>query len=271
MRGSSRAAAAAVEEVFAGLLAGGVDRAGLGEDLFAASAVIDANPSLRRALADPSRESADKKALAERLFGGKVSAEAASLLGAVAGGRWAQEGDLADTIESLAVQSFLAKAEGEGRIDAVEDELFRFERIVAGDSELRDTLSMRNTDAKGKSNLVAILLAGKAQPETVRLAQQAVTTPRGRRLDRIMEHFLALAATRREELTALVTVVAPLTEQQQARLRTALERIYGKTVKLQSIIDAGVVGGIRVQVGDEVVDGTVIRRLDEARRHITGK
>jgi len=169
------------------------------------------------------------------------------------------------------VQSFLAKAEGEGRIDAVEDELFRFERIVAGDSELRDTLSMRNTDAKGKSNLVAILLAGKAQPETVRLAQQAVTTPRGRRLDRIMEHFLALAATRREELTALVTVVAPLTEQQQARLRTALERIYGKTVKLQSIIDAGVVGGIRVQVGDEVVDGTVIRRLDEARRHITGK
>jgi len=270
MRGSSRASAAAVQEAFSGVRDGPVDRAAVGEDLFSASAVIDANPSLRRALADPSREPEAKKALAERLFGGKVSAEAVSLLGAVVSARWAQEGDLADTVESLAVQSFLAKAEGEGRIDAVEDELFRFERIVAGDTGLRDTLSSRNTDAKGKSNIVAILLAGKAQPETVRLAQQAVSTPRGRRLDRIMEHFLKLAGTRREELTALVTVAAPLSDQQQARLRSALERLYGKPVKLQIVTDTDVVGGIRVQIGDEVVDGTVVRRLDEARRHITG-
>lgn len=85
-----------------------------------------------------------------------------------------------------------------------------------------------------------------------------------------MERFLALAAERRDELTALVTVAAPLTDQQAARLRSALERIYGKAVTLQVVLEPDVIGGIRVQVGDEVVDATVVRRLDEARRHISG-
>jgi F-type H+-transporting ATPase subunit delta len=270
MRGSSRAATITVQEAFDAVLAGAPDRTALGEELFAVSAVIDANPSLRRALAAPSRDAAAKRVLAQRLFGGRVSAEAAELVGATAAVRWAEEGDFADTVEALAVQALLAEAERQGRIDAVEDELFRFERIVAGDAGLRDTLSSRNTDASGKSALVGRLLEGKARPETIRLAQQAVTNPRGRRLDRVLAEYLRLAARRREEITALVTVATPLTEQQQARLRSSLEGIYGKAVILQSVLDPTVVGGIRVQVGDEVVDGTVLRRLDEARRHITG-
>ena len=72
----------------------------------------------------------------------------------MAGQRWSAERDLADTLESLAVQTLLASAEREGRIDRVEDELFRFERIVAGDPGLRDTLSSRNVDAEGKVGLV---------------------------------------------------------------------------------------------------------------------
>ena len=156
------------------------------------------------------------------------------------------------------------------RIDRVEDELFRFERIVAGSPGLRDTLSSRNTDAGGKVALVHGLLEGKAAPETIRLTEQAVRAPRGRRLDRVMESYLRLAARRRDELTALVTVAAPLTEQQQARLRGSLEAHYGKAVTLQVVLDPSVMGGVRIQVEDEVVDGTVLRRLDEARRHVTG-
>jgi F-type H+-transporting ATPase subunit delta len=270
MRGSSRGAAAAVQEAFDAVLAGVADRAALGEELFSVSAVIESSPSLRRALADPSRDGAAKRVLAQRVFGARVSPESTELVSATAAGRWAEEGDFSDTVESLGVQALLAQAEREGRIDAVEDELFRFERIVAGDADLRDTLSIRNTDGHAKSALVGTLLGGKAHPETIRLAQQAVTNPRGRRLDRVLAVFLRLAATRREELTALVTVARPLSEQQRARLRTALEGIYGKPVALQTVLDDTVVGGIRVQVGDEVVDGTVLRRLDEARRHITG-
>ncbi len=67
-----------------------------------------------------------------------------------------------------------------------------------------------------------------------------------------------------------MTVAAPLTDQQHSRLRSALEAHYGKSVTLQVVLDPSVMGGIRVQVEDEVVDGTVLRRIEEARRHVTG-
>jgi F-type H+-transporting ATPase subunit delta len=270
MRGSSRGAAKAVEEALDSALNSGADRARLAEDLFAVTGVVDGNASLRRALADPSGEPEAKKGLAERLFGGRTGAEASALVAVAAAQRWADERDFSDTLESTGVASLLAKAEAEGRIDAVEDELFRFERIVAGDAALRDTLSSRNTDAEGKAGIVRTLLEGKAQPEAIRLAEQAVRAPRGRRLDRVLEGYFTLAARRRDELTALVTVATPLTEQQTARLRSQLESMYGKPVTLQTVLDSEVLGGIRVQVGDEVMDGTISRRIDEARRHLSG-
>ncbi|HYN68426.1 MAG TPA: F0F1 ATP synthase subunit delta [Ornithinibacter sp.] len=270
MRGSSRGAAKSVQAAFDAALADDPAWEVVGEELFAVTGVVDGSASLRRALADPSREGADKQALVRSLFGGKIGETTTALVADVVGQRWAAERDLGDTLESLAVQALLALAERERRIDRVEDELFRFERIVAGDPGLRDALSSRNTDASGKATLVHGLLEGKTAPETVRLAEQAVRAPRGRRLDRVMEEYLALAARRRDELTARVTVAAPLTEQQHTRLSSALEVHYGKPVTLQVVQDPAVMGGIRIQVGDEVVDGTVLRRLDEARRHVTG-
>ncbi|PRY62905.1 F-type H+-transporting ATPase subunit delta [Knoellia remsis] len=269
MRGSSRGARRAAEEAL-GRALDGVDRAELAEQLFAIGRTIDSDVSLRRALADPSRDGEAKRALADRLFGGKVSEAASTLTGEVVAQRWSEEGDLGDTLEALAVSALLASAEKAGRIDDVEDELFRFERVVAADAELRDILSSRNTDATGKAGVVRKLLEGKASPETVRLAEQAVLVPRGRRLDRVLEEYLRLATTRRDELTALVTSAVPLDARQEHRLANALRDIYGKKVSIRSVIDEGVIGGIRVQVGDEVVDGTVQRRLDTVRQDLSG-
>jgi F-type H+-transporting ATPase subunit delta len=114
------------------------------------------------------------------------------------------------------------------------------------------------------------LLQGKVSAETARLARQSVLVPRGRRFDRTMRDYLALAARRREQLTAVVTSAVDLDEGQRQRLANALQRIYGKTIQLQMVVDPKVVGGVRVQIGDEVVDGTVLRKLEGARRHIAG-
>ena len=182
-------------------------------------------PCAGRPVARGSRPSAT---WSSRLFGGKVSPATVGLLSELVAQRWAAERDLTDTIERLAVETVLASAEAGGRADQVEDELFRFERIVAGNPDLRDALTNRNGTPQDKAELVGSLLQGKVSAETVRLARQAVLAPRGRRIDRSLEHFLSLAAKRREQLTAVVTSAVPLDELQRHRLAGALQRIYGR-------------------------------------------
>lgn len=270
MRGSSRGAVTASLRAFQDALRSGTDWNGLAEELFAVTAVADGNATLRRALADPSREAAAKRDLVGRLFGTKVSPAVVALLSEMVAQRWATERDLTDTMERFAVETVLASAEAGNRADQVEDELFRFERVVAGNPELRDALTGRGGTPQDKADLVGRLLQGKASAETVRLARQSVLAPRGRRIDRTLEHYLGLAAKRREQLTAVVTAAIDLDEQQRQRLSRALQGIYGRPVLLQVVVDPKVVGGIRVQIGDEVVDGTVLRKLEGARRHLAG-
>jgi F-type H+-transporting ATPase subunit delta len=266
MQGSSRAAAAASRDAFTGALAAGADRSRLAEELHAVVGVIDGNATLRRALADPSREGSDKAALAERLFAGKVSAEALVVLKGVIGQRWSSERDLSDTIEAYAVEAVVAEAESADRVGRLEDELFRFERIVAADAGLRAALTDRTAPAESRSALVTSLLEGKAAPETLTLARQAVVAPRGRRFDRTIERYLDTVASRREQQTATVTSAVPLGDDDRARLAAALSAIYGGTVHVNTVVDPRVMGGVKVEIGDEVIDGSVIRKLDAARR-----
>ena len=266
MQGSSRAAAAASRDAFTGALAAGADRSRLAEELLAVVAVIDGNATLRRAIGDPSREGADKAAFAERLFGGKVSADTVAVVKGVVSQRWSAERDLSDTLEAYAVEAVVAEAETADRADRLEDELFRFERIVASDSALRGALTDLTAPAASRGSLVDSLLEGKVAPETLFLARQAVTSPRGRRFDRTIEKYLEIAATRREQQTAIVTSAVPINDADRDRLADGLSRIYGGKVHVNTVVDPRVLGGVKVEIGNEIIDGTVIRKLDGARR-----
>jgi F-type H+-transporting ATPase subunit delta len=266
MQGSSRAAFAAGHDAFATALGSGADGSALAEDLFGVTTTLDSSVSLRRALVDPSRDATAKRALVQALFGTRISAAATGLLGDLVSQRWADDPDLGDALESLAVEAVVATAEGAGQLDALEDDLFRFGRVVAADSGLRDALSAHGGDENVKAALVEALLKGKASAQTIRLVRQAAIFPRGRRFGRVLESYLAVAARRREQLTATVTAAVALDEAQRQRLAQALSRIYHRAVQITVVLDPAVVGGIRVQVGDEVVDGTILRRLQEAER-----
>jgi F-type H+-transporting ATPase subunit delta len=256
----------ASREAFIGVLAAGADRARLAEELFAVVGVIDGSATLRRAVADPSREGSDKSRLAERLFAGKVSAETLAVLRAGFAQRWSAERDLTDALESCAVEAVIASAETSGRADRVEDELFRFERIVAADAPLRTALADSQASTERRGDLVSSLLRDKVSPETLVLARQAVVAPRGRRFDRVLEKYLETASSRREQQTAVVTSAVPLTDDDRARLAAGLAALYGGTVHVNTVVDPRVMGGVKVEIGDELIDGTVIRKLDAARR-----
>jgi F-type H+-transporting ATPase subunit delta len=178
--------------------------------------------------------------------------------------------DLVDAVESLAADVVLAGADVAGRLDAVEDELFRFSRTISGDQGLRDAFSARTAGADRKGELVTRLLGGRVAPETVRLAVQAAAHPRGLRTEQVLEGYVEMAARRRRQVVAQVVAALPLDAEQRRRLGAALQRQYGRPVRLNVDVDPAVVGGLRVQVGGEVVDGTVSARLDEARRRLAG-
>lgn len=268
MQGASRSALAESREVFSQALDQDTDRGRLGEELLQVAGVVSGNAVLRRSLADPSREPKPKADLVTRLFAGRVSDEALHVASTVASRRWAGEGDLTATLESLGVEAILAQAEGAGRLSQVEDELFRFGRIVDGTGELRAALTDRRAPSAAKVKVVRSLLSERSAPETVRLAELAATH-RSTRFDHALEGYLAIAARRQEQLTATVTTAVPLSEQQLERLTTALGTLYGRAIRANAVIDPDVVGGIRVDIGDEVIDGTILRRLDEARRRMT--
>jgi F-type H+-transporting ATPase subunit delta len=271
VQGASRRSIAAGQERLEALLAlPGTDVARVGEDLLGVTDVLAGSAGLRRALTDPSRDGAAKAGLVNQLLGSRIGSSTADFVAGLARERWSRPADLVDAVESFGVSAVLAGAEAGARLDAVEDELFRFGRTVAGDNSLRDAFSARTAGADRKAELVRRLLAGKAAPETVRLAVQAATSPRGLRTEAVLAGYVEAAARRRRQLVAEVTAAVPLDQSRRDRLAAALQRLYGRDVRLNVDVDPSVVGGLRVQVGGELIDGTVIGRLDEARRRLAG-
>lgn len=268
MRGISRASIAEVEEQLAPLTTGAQEALALGDELFAVAGLLATQPALRRSLADASRSAGARSGLARSVLSGRVSANAESLVAAVAGARWASPGDLTDAVEQLAAESVAAAAEATNHLDDLEDELFRFGRIVASEPRLRMALTNPFVAAEAKRQLLTGLLSGKVTPEALRLISQAAAGPLGRSLDVSLEEYARIAARRRERLVAEVHVAVRLTAEQRGRLAAALASAYGHQVHLNVVLDPKVAGGITVRVGDELIDASVATRLAEARRRL---
>jgi F-type H+-transporting ATPase subunit delta len=268
MRGISRTSLAELEERLEPLADTSAAAANLGNELFAVAGVLASQPALRRALSDPSRSPQARADLATSVFGGKVSEASAGVIGAVGAARWSAPGDVTTAVERLAVQALVAAADHESRLDDLEDELFRFSRVVASQPELRIALTNPFVPAGAKRQLLDQLLAGKATPEAMRLIAEAAANPLGRSLDVSLADYAGIAARRRERLVAEVHVVAPLTDEQRGRLAAALAATYGHQVHLNIVIDPRVAGGMTIRIGDELVDGSVATRLAEARRKL---
>ena len=241
------------------------------DELFAVVSLLAGNGSLRRAMSDPAMSADLKQRLVDNLFSAKVSAPTLALVRLAARSRWSEPRDVVDALEAVAVDAAMTRAERDGQLDEVEDELFRFERIIDGEADLRAALTNRNLPADRKRDLVHRLLDGKAASVTVSLVVRAVLYPRGRTIERVLDEFSSFAAQRRSRLIARVTSAVALTEDQQERLSSALAREFGHEVRLQMVVDPSIVGGITVRVGDELLDASVLRQLGAARRHLTGR
>ncbi|MDT0270002.1 F0F1 ATP synthase subunit delta [Streptomyces sp. DSM 44915] len=274
MTGASREAQDAARERLDALVdSTGVDVSVLAGELAAVTALLDREVALRRVLTDPAQSGEAKAELVGRLLTSQVGGETVDLVSGMVRSRWSASRDLVDAVEELAEAADLIVAERDGSLDSVEDELFRFRRIVATSTELRSALTVKNRDERAvaaQTALVRQLLGGRASEITVRLVVRLVENPRGRSLDSGLDALAVLAAARRNRSIAVVTSAVPLSDAQRDRLGVALSRLYGRQVQLNLDVDPTVLGGISVRIGDDVIHGTIGDRLEEVTRRMAG-
>lgn len=267
MRGASRASYAELRERLSAEARGVVTAQRVGDELFAVVRLLDDEHGLRRALADPSKPAAEKRAVAARLLHGKISAPTERLVTEAVAATWASPGELSDAIEQLAIEALTIVAQNENTLDDLEDDLFRFGRLVSAQPGLRSAL-IGSTSSDAKASLLSGLLSDKVSPVSLSLITQVLTHPRGRSPQAVLDLCASIAARRREQLVAVVRVAAELTAAQRQRLASALTSAYGQGIHLNVVHDPAVIGGMSVQIGDELVDGTAASRLAEVRRKL---
>ncbi len=271
--------------------------AGVLGDLSAVDELLIASEPLRVALTDPSIVASSRAAVLEELLAGKIAIQALRVLTyAVA---WERAAELPATVEQLVEIADFARqsAEDGGRevaeppagrsgalerlrgysdwelesvtdpaeIDEIEDELFRLARIVEGSSELRHALADLEVPVERRVALLSELVSTKVQDATARLACYLVRAGRPRDIAGTFNYLAELAARERGRRVAHVRAALELSEDERNRLAAALGRIVRRPVELRVTIDSSVIGGIEVEVGDTVIDGTLRHRLEQLR------
>ena len=271
LRAASRAALAALTNEF-GDVAGRLRSPGLttlADELGSVVALLIAEPNLTKHLAEPTEDPDAKARLVDRLFSGKVDEHTAQLLRTAASQRWSTEADLVDGVEHAARLALLKRAEVEDEVDEVEDQLFRFGRVLDAQPRLSALLSDHTTPAEGRVALLDKVIDGSTVTGTAAaLLSQTISQLRGERADEAVVELAELAVARRGEVVAQVSAAADLSDAQRTRLVEVLTRIYGHPVSVQLHVDPELLGGLSVTVGDEVIDGSIASRLAAAQTQL---
>lgn len=243
----------------------------LAGELFALVDVLDHNGTLRRAVTDSSRDAAARQGIVNSVFDGKISSQAMAVLTNAVAQRWSEDSDLADALERAAVLAVIASAQSRGGVDALDEvlnELLTFVRTVDSNAQAQEALSDHQASKEAKKKLAVALGGPATTAEGVLLLERIGSNPRGLHAARAADEFAEIIVKRQNRYIARVTSAINLSQAQLERLGRALNAVYGRELKLDVSVDSAVLGGLRVQVGDEVIDGTVETRMSDLSRSI---
>ena len=268
MRSASRDAQTALVERFTSMAASlsADELSTLADELTAVDKLLLREPILARHLAEATGETAAKQQMLQKLLDTRVGANALEVLNTAVSVRWSKTGDLVAAIEHVARLALLTRADRENQAEEVAEQLFRFGRIL--DSQPR-LASLLGDYAQSGDQRVALLrsVLGQATGTNATasaLLAQTVELLRGERADDAVGELAELAVAHRGEIVAEVGAAAELSDAQRRRLTDVLTRIYHHPVSVQLTVDPGLLGGLAVAVGDEVIDGTLSSRLAAA-------
>jgi F-type H+-transporting ATPase subunit delta len=260
---------ATISERAEAMLARAGDAVGrVAEEIPAFAALLRAEPRLRAALTDISIGSEGKRGLLRSLLEERVDPHTLEVVGVLVEELLSPE-QLERAAEDFAVRGILAAADAEGTLEDVEDELFRFARVIDSEPGLRSALTDPVIPSEAKSDLVRDLIESRARPATLRLVEMMLSSGSLRDPASALLDIAEMAARRRGRVVVEARTAVPIDVQRQARLAEALSRTLGRHIDLEVVVDPAVVGGVVARFGDELIDGSVKRKLELALEQLT--
>ncbi|MDQ6784340.1 MAG: ATP synthase F1 subunit delta [Actinomycetota bacterium] len=266
---------------------------GLADEMDGVRRLVDDSPDLRLVLSDPGLATHIRRSVVTDLFSSQVSEGGVRLLvfiidadrateltqnlgwlsrfvaAARDGMRPVSDGPLGRTAATERADGYAAaileQVRNDDGLDDVEDDLFRFSRLILGSDDLLEALTDPRIPVEARRGLVADLVSSKAAEASTRLACYAVTVSRPRDYVSLLGALVERVAEEAQRRVAEVRAAVELTDEQQQRLGSALARILGHDVDVRVIVDHSVIGGFVASVGDSVVDGSVRHRLEQLR------
>jgi F-type H+-transporting ATPase subunit delta len=163
-------------------------------------------------------------------------------------------------------QAMFAVAQAEDVLPQVEDELYAFGKALEQHTNLRESLTDAVLPVENKKAVVEDLLGERAHPITLGLLAFVIDLGRARHIPKIVEELARMASVERNHALAEVRTAVDLTDDQRRRLAEALSRATGRAVDLKVVVDPSVIGGVVARVGDEVFDGSIASRLEDAKQ-----
>lgn len=164
--------------------------------------------------------------------------------------------------------ALFAVAEAEGELETVEAQLYAFARMLEQQVRFREALVDPALPIENKRDLIRDAIGDRINPVALNLLSFLVEQGRGREAGRIIDTLARVVAEQRQRALAEVRSAVPLDQTQRERLEEALSEATGRQVELRVVVDPTVIGGIVARVGDEVFDGSVRTRLEEAKQHL---
>jgi len=241
----------------------------IGNELFTITKVLDDSIQLERALTDPSRPVADKVAVLTELLGDNVHPMTMEIMTDLVSRHWSRARDIANAVEDFGVDAMMYYADATGATLQVSVELSELHSALLNLPVVRAKLYDYQATSEARVKLFHEVFSGKTLNKvTMRLAEHATCNLRRRRYLETIQWMINKLSRHMGESMVTVTTATPLKKEQIKRLVEVYSAKVGRQVHINSVVDPTVLGGMRIQVGDEVTDNTVVAQLQNLHRKV---